>query len=427
MRFTNESFIEKCKSIHGNIYDYSLLNYNGSKKRIKIICKKCNEIFETRADYFSSGKGCPYCYSNRYNTKKFIEESNKIHNNKYRYNNSKFISMETKTEIVCPKHGVFKQTPHSHLSGNGCPKCQYELTGDRCRKTTEQFIKEAKIIHGNNYNYEPTVYINQKTKITIKCNKCLKLFEQLPSNHLKGEGCTYCYGKIKSNTKDFINKSKLIHGDKYDYSLVNYINCYDKVKIICPKHGIFEQSPTKHINNQGCPKCHFSKGEIIIENYLKNNKITFETQKRFNDCRGINNTLPFDFYIPSKNILIEFQGIQHYKPVERFGGKDRFIEQQKLDKIKKDYAIKNKYNFIEINYKQINKIPQILDKFLTTNKINGMKTELSTENADVKVYISVENKTDIGYESMNRIADKLISLATELCGTEVEEDGVILG
>lgn len=365
MKYTNETIIQKSNKLYGDSYDFSLLKYNGSKTRIKIICKKCCSMFEIRTDYFLSGHQCPYCYGNRYNTKKFINMANKIHGNKYDYSITDFISMSDKIKIICPKHGVFEQNAHSHLSGCGCSKCKNEHTSIRCRKSNAEFIKESKKIFENLYDYSLVNYINQRTKIKIKCNKCNNVFEQFPNNHLNGEGCPYCYGKTKNSTEQFVKKAKLIHGDKYDYSIVKYISCHSKVKIICPKHGIFEQSPTKHINGKhGCPKCHYSKGEIAIENYLKNNNIIFEAQKRFDDCRGINNTLPFDFYIPAKNTLIEFQGIQHYKPVKRFGGEIKFAEQQRLDGIKKDYAIKNKYNYVEISYKQINDITKLLDNFL---------------------------------------------------------------
>lgn len=370
MKFTNEIIIEKGKQLYGDNYDYSQMNYNGSKSKLKIVCKKCNSLFIMRADYFLSGHQCPYCYSNRYNLNKFIKEANKIHNNKYSYSKTVFTTVDKKVKIICPKHGEFEQVAHSHLLGNGCPICGIQRTTDFHRKSNTQFIKEAKLIHDNKYDYSLTNYICQKNKIKIKCNNCSKIFEQLPLNHLKGEGCPCCNhsGKSPETTEGFIIKAKQVHGNKYDYSLVNYINCYEKVKIICPIHGIFKQSPTKHLSH-GCPICKESKGEQKIRNWLTKNNISFEAQKCFKECKGISNYLPFDFYIKEKNLLIEYQGIQHYKPIKIFGGIDTFNRQKELDNIKKNFAANNNFNFLEISYKDFNKVEIILENEIK-KKIN---------------------------------------------------------
>lgn len=147
----------------------------------------------------------------------------------------------------------------------------------------------------------------------------------------------------------FIEKAKIIHGDKYDYSLVEYVNKNVKVKIICNIHGQFEQRPSDHLSGCGCPICRESKGEKKIRNYLISKNIKFIPQHRFDDCK---NTLPlpFDFYLPEHNTCIEYNGIQHYKPVDKFGGEESFIIQQKCDKIKKDFCCINSINLIIIKF-----------------------------------------------------------------------------
>lgn len=158
----------------------------------------------------------------------------------------------TKVKIICTKHGVFEQDPSSHINHkNGCPKCAYILKADIIRLTTEDFIKNAKIIHDG----------------------------------------------------------------KYDYSLVNYNKSHIKIKIICPKHGEFLQKPNAHLNGNGCPICNESKGEKEIRRYLKDKNIKYKSQKTFDDCK-YKQKLQFDFYLPEYNLCIEYNGIQHYIPID---------------------------------------------------------------------------------------------------------------
>ena len=158
----------------------------------------------------------------------------------------------------------------------------------------------------------------------------------------------------------FIEKAKKVHSDRYDYSLVDYSGFNKKVKIICHIHGEFEQTPQNHLKGQNCPICKESKGEYKIRELLDNNQIKFIPQYKFDNCKNIL-PLPFDFYLPDYNICIEYNGIQHYKPIEHFGGKERFILQQKCDKIKFDYCEINKINLIIIKYNEsVSKIEKVL-------------------------------------------------------------------
>ena len=154
-----------------------------------------------------------------------------------------------------------------------------------------------------------------------------------------GHGCSECTNKKRSTTKKFIIESNKIHNNKYDYSLVDYKNNSTKIKIICPVHGEFEQMPYEHKNNKcGCPVCNDSKGEKIIRNYLIENNIKYQTQKTFEGCR-YELPLKFDFYLSEYNTCIEFDGEQHYKIVERWGGKISFDKIQLRDKIKDEYCM----------------------------------------------------------------------------------------
>ena len=120
--------------------------------------------------------------------------------------------------------------------------------------TSNDFIKKAKSIHGDKYDYLSVEYKNALTKVKITCSQH-GIFEQEPKNHLRGRGCPSCGKTKKSNTKDFIKKAKAMHGDKYNYSLVEYKNALAKVKIICFQHGMFEQIANQHLRGSICPSC----------------------------------------------------------------------------------------------------------------------------------------------------------------------------
>ena len=260
----------------------------------------------------------------------FIKKAEKFHNNKYDYSKVEYVNSQTKVCIICPKHGEFWQTPAMHLSQNGCPKCGRESSSKSRIKEKDSFVSEATNIHGNKYDYSKVEYKGTHTKICIIC-PIHGEFWQTPRKHLEGNGCPRCYGNKRLTTEEFIKKATSIHGNKYDYSVSEYKNYRTKLKIICPKHGEFIQTPHSHLNGDGCPYCNFSHLENEIKLMLDNNNIVYEAQKKF-EWLG---KMSLDFYIPSKNVAIECQGSQHYIPYDFFGGKTRLFETQKRDENKK--------------------------------------------------------------------------------------------
>ena len=130
------------------------------------------------------------------------------------------------------------------------------------RLTKEEFIRKARAVHGNLFDYSKVDYVNNHTKVIITCTECGRDFPQKPNNHLHGNGCPFCKGRniSKSKTKDgkdFLRDAKLKHGDKFDYTLVEYKGVDTKVEIICRKHNyIFRQTPWLHLNSKHCcPIC----------------------------------------------------------------------------------------------------------------------------------------------------------------------------
>lgn len=231
---------------------------------------------------------------------------------------------------------------------------------------TQKFIDKAVKIHGYKFNYSLVDYKKAKEPIVIIC-EYHGPFTQFPNSHLCGQGCPSCRSflissKTTQTTVQFLQKAINKHGNKVNYSLVNYLGSQCNIDIICNTHGIFKQTPNSHLMGQGCPRCKNSYGENYIENFLNSENINFISQKKFEGCINFKSKrkLPFDFYLPDYNICIEFQGEQHYKPVDRFGGVKEFFNIKERDKIKKDYCIRNSISYIELNKYNIEKIRDII-------------------------------------------------------------------
>lgn len=200
-------------------------------------------------------------------TEQFIAKAIKIHDNKYDYSLVNYNGAITDIIIICNTHGTFQQTPHDHLSGCGCKKCSYEKLSNRYKLSLEVFIEKAIGVHGDMYNYSLVQYKNIGTKVQIIC-QLHGAFDQRPGDHLKGNGCPKCFGNSKLTTQDFITRAHKTHNNFYNYSLTEYIDSYHKVKIICPIHGIFEQAPFSHLNNIGCIKCGIIKNTSTLEGWI---------------------------------------------------------------------------------------------------------------------------------------------------------------
>ena len=202
--------------------------------------------------------------SHKLTTEEFVRRSNEVHKCKYGYLNVSYINNQTKIKITCPVHGIFLQRPDSHLWGKGCWSCS-----NTKRLTTDLFILEAKKVHKNKYDYSKTNYTTAHHKVKIKCPTHGE-FLQKAYSHLQGRGCKKCGGTCKSSTENFVKNSNLVHKNKYDYSLVDYSNNRNKVKIICRKHGTFFQKPNYHLLGEGCPKCakRISKPEVEFLNFF---------------------------------------------------------------------------------------------------------------------------------------------------------------
>ena len=319
-KLTKEEFIKKANEKHGDKYDYTNVDYKGSKTKVCIICPEHGEFKQRPSDHLN-GQGCPKCGQlarndcNRSSKEDFIKKANERHGGKYDYTNVDYKGSKTKVCIICRNHGEFWQIPNSHLNGVGCPKCANEANGERCRLSKEEFIKKANEVHDGKYNYDKVEYKDTHTKVCILCKEHGE-FWQVPYSHLNGNCCPKCSGVYTPTTEEWVVSARKVHGDKYNYNKVEYNGAFTKVCIICPEHGEFWQKPNSHLNGQGCSKCNLSHLERSVMNYLDENGITYDYQKRFNWL----GKQSLDFYLPDYNVGIECQGGQHFFPVD-FAGK----------------------------------------------------------------------------------------------------------
>jgi len=252
--------------------------------------------------------------------------------------------------------------------------------------TQEEYVEKANMLHKNKYNYLKTEYANMKSRIVVTCPihgdfeveaaNHVRVFKREDKKHLKPCGCPQC-GKDEvrkrnmKNTKltpDFINEANEVHGFKYSYEHTHYTHSQVNLRIDCDIHGSFWQRPSNHLRGTGCPRCKNSKGETKIAKVLSRRGVRYVKEHIFKDCVGDKGApLKFDFYIPSRNVLIEYDGEQHFKLV-KFHQKmtqevmeEMFERTQRYDQIKNKYAKQQQIKLIRIPYTEINNIETLLD------------------------------------------------------------------
>lgn len=342
-QLTTVQYIAKVENRFPDKFTFDKTIYNGQFNELTITCKLHGDFIEKANNLFNRKYGCLKCETD-YRFKSIMVKVIKKHGSTYDYSLVDYSNANTPVKIICQDHGIFEMDLYSHSIGKRCLKC---ATVGRT-KTLEYFVKKASNIHGNRYDYSKTKYLNAKVSVIITCN-IHGDFEQKPYSHLSGNGCLECSILEKtSNNVGFIDKAKLIHSDKYDYAKVKYINNKKKVIINCKRHGDFRIQPNRHLSGQGCKRCRSSRGENMIYTLLRNNNIPFKTEYIL---KG--HLFRYDFYIPSINLLIEYHGEQHYKPVKKFGGRAGFLKTQFRDNKKIELAIERCIPLLVVNYRDM--------------------------------------------------------------------------
>lgn len=285
-----------------------------------------------------------------------IKRYKELYGDKFDYSLFKYVNGRTKAKIKCNTCGyIFKQRPDSHLAGNGCPNCAKKYVAELKRIPREEIIKRFIEIHGNKYNYYKVIVgrINDKVEIICQIDNHGSFWQTI-NNHLKGHGCPICRHvnqaiSITLDQEEVIKRFVDLHGDRYGYEDFIYKGMNEKGEIECREHGIFFQTPTNHLKGQGCPGCNRSKGEKFIETILKKLNINFIQEYKI---PGYN--FEYDFYLPDHKTFIEFNGRQHYEPVEVFGGLEGFKITKRNDAFKKELVKMRGETLLIFTYKQLN-------------------------------------------------------------------------
>lgn len=280
----------------------------------------------------------------------FIRKSINIHGDEYDYSMVNYINNKTKVKIICKKHGIFEQRPDNHIQNQKCPYC----INNNIKSTNEEFIRKSIEKYGHILDYSMVDYVNVNTKVKFICKKH-GVFYQIPNNHLCKKMKIPCY-KCSSEDrvlekKEIILKLNNIHNGFYNYSKFEYFGYSNKSIIICPIHGEFTQKVHTHFLGSGCKKCSSSNGEKMISSILNDININYLKEHKFNDCKD-KIELKFDFYIPQKNICIEYNGLQHYKEINFFGGEVYFNGIKRRDEIKLKYCKENNIQLIIFKYNE---------------------------------------------------------------------------
>ena len=362
-KLSQEEFEAKVKANNPNIDILS--KYDGQYSRVIRRCNVCGDVREVQAKSLLSDGGCRYCAILELGKKK-----RKTHDEFMKEMSAKLPNIEVLSEyktridkmtFKCKIDGtIWEASPNAILAEEiGCPVCWKKARG---HKDYEGFMQDINKKFPKIQSLSK--FKNASDKGKFKCLECDYEWEAVPSyliNRAK-YGCPRCCGKARVSEEEMIARVKETN------PRVEYISGYtfmgERATFKCKLCGnVWDTRIYSILTGCGCPKCNMSHAEIRIEKYLKSANVNFEEQKVFEDCKNIK-VLPFDFYLPDYRILVEAQGMQHYEPVEYFGGEKRFKRIQKNDNIKKEYCKNNNIKLIEIPYTDFNRIEEILDNYL---------------------------------------------------------------
>jgi len=412
-----DTFVKKAREKYGDKFTYHKDTYSGIRTNTKITCPIHGDFIQAPyvhiADYTLFG--CKKCghdlgLSKAVTKEKFIERANQKFNNKFSFDKMNYKDFNTKVIITCPIHGDFETTPLYFINTTyGCAECSVLGRAETSKVSFEEFVNKAKAKHNDRYTYHKDSYdgITSDTRITCPIHGD---FMQEAYNHaVMGHGCAKCSGKHQYTTEEWVDRAISIRGHRYDYSKVKYIDKYTPVTIICAKHGEFKQNPDAHINRKAnCPKCSASMPERIIINWLDENDIKYVYQYMF---PSIDSKLRYDFYLTELNILIEYDGSQHFNSISLYESTFNpdahngmtYLEYTKSnDKKKEEIARSLNVPLVRITYKDndiIAKLKYLISKYYKyrvndkfyktfTDFCKGQQLPLDTTPVDVKKYLT---------------------------------------
>lgn len=292
----------------------------------------------------------------RKTNEEFTEEINDLVGTDYTFL-EEYKGGTTKIDV---KHNVcgtiYPVEPKAFLQGNRCIECNPYR-----RKTTEEFKKEVYKLVNDTYSVE-SEYIGHHKSVIMKHRECDEPYPVAPSDFLKGRRCKRCYfnSKMKTN-EEWLAQVRELTAEEYIF-LETYKGDNKKLKYKHSCGGVHHVTPNNFINGTRCTICKESIGEANIRRVLEEYNVQFTCQKSFDGLIYVK-PLTYDFYLLGMNIAIEYQGIQHYEPVDYFGGLPSFEKQLIKDKIKLNYATSNGITLVEVpyTYDSYEKIKCLLD------------------------------------------------------------------
>lgn len=255
LSYYKEYFLNRACDMHGDKFVYNMDEFiSMTRHKISIICPIHGKFMQVPCKHLGKF-GCIYCFYDSLNKKdEFIDRANKIHNNFYKYDKIEYKNQYTKIVITCILHGDFTQTPDNHLNDHGCPQCGRISRAAKISRGNKNFIERSSIIHNYKFDYSKVLYKNGSTKVIIICPEHGQ-FEQRPDCHLNGNGCDKCSSSYKYTADSYIRKAKEIHGEFYNYDKINYHDIRSSIIITCPNHGDFIISAAYFLYGPGCIKC----------------------------------------------------------------------------------------------------------------------------------------------------------------------------
>lgn len=374
-RKTNEEFLSEVKSLVGNEYTF-IDDYIKANMKIRVLHNKCGNVYKVTPNKFKQGRRCPECQKKHVGLqvsksltktpREFEDEIRAMVGEEYTF----IDEYSGSTKKMSVRHNVcgevYVVTPTNFQQGRRCPRCSY-------KKSNDQFIKEVYRIVEDEYVFLEE-YSGAHDKVKCLHNVCGYIWDISPSNFINGgHRCPLCAGHATKTNEEFLSDVYELVGDEYTF-LEEYKGTRVKIKV---KHNsercgnrVFEVRPSHFTSSRSrCPYCNESKGERKISSYLVNNNLYFKQQYIFTDCRNIL-PLPFDFALLDSSgnprMMIEYDGIQHFEPVEYFGGEENLKKVRKRDDIKEAYCTDNDIELLRIPYWDYDNIEEILNERINT-------------------------------------------------------------
>lgn len=365
-RKSHEEYVKEVSLISPHIE--VLEKYVDMKTSVLHKCNIHNIQWKTMPESILQGCGCPECGKEK--SRSALCKSNEEYVEELKKKNSNIIAKEiyinSNTSILhkCLIDGYeWKARPANILSGMGCPKCAIEKNRKSALRTHQQYIEEVNKVHP--YIEVMEEYKCSGTAIKHYCKKHNIYWDAVPSNILKGCGCLKC-GIEKRNIKSRKSHNKYVE----EVNLINphiivldkYVNAQTFIKHKCTVDGYeWFAKPYNILHGKGCPICNESHGERQIRLWLEKHNIKYISQKKFDDCKD-KKPLPFDFYLPDNIMCIEYDGEQHIRPIDYFGGTESYERTVKHDNIKNEYCKNNGISLLRIPYTK--NVEEELDNFL---------------------------------------------------------------